>query len=48
MKGGAQRKAEMSVVSGTQCSTLLPKNVSPKASPLRKSRKALIAFIAAS
>ena len=35
MKGGAQRKAETSVVSGTQCSTWLPKKLNPKASPVR-------------
>ena len=35
MKGGAQRKAEVSVVSGTQCSTALPKKLRAKASPSR-------------
>ena len=41
-------RQDASLVSGVQCSTLLPKNVSPNASPLRKSRNASIAFIDAS
>ena len=48
MNGGAQRMAEGSLVSGTQCSTLLPKKVRPKASPLRIFRKSSMAFIEAS
>ena len=48
MNGGAQRMAEGSLVSGTQCSTLLPKKVRPNASPLRTSRKWSMAFIEAS
>ena len=34
-EGGAHRIAEVSEVSGTQCSTEFPKNVRPKASPSR-------------
>ena len=48
MNGGAQRIADGSPVNGTQCSTLLPKKVRPKASPFRISRKWSIAFIEAS
>ena len=48
MNGGAQRTAEGSLVRGTQCSTLLPKKVRPKASPWRILRNSSIAFIDAS